>query len=171
MRTVETANKKKTVMQTETAAPKSLWESAKQTIRGSWSTVRWFVLILAFVIAAALFAHWNAQRAQQFSAKELDGVRKLIHYASGSAEKAQQTRQNALQSLLHTNYAICYVNAAKHMVGGAETLQKIVENTNINAFHTHLQSMQAQLLNKIRQQAMQKSVETDLLRDKKLLDE
>ena len=146
-------------------ASKSLWTSAKEAIVGSWSTIRWFVIILAIVIGAALIAHWNSQRAQQFSAKELDGVRTLIDYATKCTDEAQRTHTNSLQSLLHTNYAICFINAAKHMVGGdVETLQTIIgPKTSIAQLHTHLSGVQAQLLRRIRQQCYEKYTKSDLL--------
>lgn len=147
---------------------KSLWTNVKETIVGSWSTIRWFVIILAVVIGAALIAHWNSQRAQQFSAKELDGVRTLIDYATKCTDEAQRTHNNSLQSLLHTNYAICFINAAKHMVGGdVETLQTIIgAKANVAQLHAHLNASQAQLLRKIRQQCYEKYSKSDLLNKK-----
>lgn len=140
----------------------SFWERAKRTVSESWSTIRWFVAILALVVAAALFAHWNAQRAQQFSAEELNGIRKLVVFAGKSAREAQKTQANSLQALLHVNYALCFVNAAKHMVGSAATLQQLT-NVNVAALQQHLVTSQAHLLNKIRAQCVQSAAQRDLL--------
>jgi len=140
----------------------SLLQRAKGALVNNWNTIRWFVAILALVVAAALFAHWNEQRAQKFSTEELSGIRKLVTFAGKSAREAQRTQSNPLQALLHVNYALCFVNAANHMIGDPATLQKL-SNINVIALKQHLMTSQAQLLNKIRNQCTEKAKQTDLL--------
>lgn len=146
----------------QTVSEPSLWDRAKTVIVENWSTIQWFVIILGILIAAALFAIWNAQRSQKFSAEELNGIQKLIHFASKSARESQRTQVNSLQSLLHTNYALCFINAAKHMVGGFETLQSLTPTINVAELHQFLTQSQIQLLTKIRQQC-QANENQDLL--------
>jgi hypothetical protein len=144
-------------------APSPIWTRAKQLVTEHWSAIRWFIGILAVVIAAALFAIWNAKRAQQFSTEELVGIQKLLGFAIKSAREAQKTLTNPLQSLLHVNYALCFVNAGKHMVGGFETLQTLSPGIDVAELHQHLTQLQAQLLNKIRQQCTENALRSDLL--------
>ena len=151
-------------MSNESAADdsSSLWQRAKQLISENWSAIRWFLAILAVVIAAALFAIWNAQRAQKFSSEELLGIQKLVVFAGKSAREAQRTQANPLQSLLHVNYALCFINAAKHMVGGIDALQRLA-TINVVQLVQYLTATQAQLLNKIRQQCADNAMQNQLL--------
>ena len=140
----------------------SFWQRTKHAISDNWSTIRWFVAILAVVVAAALFAMWNAQRAQRFSADELAGVQRLIVFAGKSAREAQKTQTNTLQSLLHVIYAVCFINAAKHMVGGIDALQRLTP-VNIVELQQYLTQSQAQLLNRVQQQCTSNATQSDLL--------
>ena len=129
----------------------SMFQKAKDFVSNNWTTIRWFLVVLLFVIGAALFALWNASRAQRFSTDELEGIQRLIVFAGKSAREAQKTQQNTLQSLLHTIYAICFINSAKHMVGSMDALQKLTP-VNVAEMHEYLTASQMQLLSKIQQQ-------------------
>ena len=129
----------------------SFYQKTKDFVSNHWATIRWFLVILLFVIGAALFAMWNASRAQKFSSEELAGIQRLVVFAGKSAREAQKTQQNTLQSLLHTIYGICFINSAKHMVGGMEALQKLTP-VNVAEMHEYLTASQMQLLSRIQQQ-------------------
>lgn len=129
----------------------SIVTRVKDFVTNNWTTIRWFIIVLLFVVGAALFALWNASRAQRFSAEELAGIERLIVFAGKSAREAQKTQQNTLQALLHTIYAICFINSAKHMVGGIDALQKLTP-INVVEMHEYLSHSQMQLLSKIQQQ-------------------
>lgn len=140
----------------------TFWQRVKDVFWENWGTIKWFVIVLAIVIGAALFAIWNAQRTQKFSTEELNGIQKLINFAAKSAREAQKTQSNTLQSLLHVNYGICFINAAKHMVGSMDTLQNL-SPININEMYQFLTQTQIHLLNRIRQQCVENATRNDLL--------
>mgnify|MGYP006910163256 CR=1 FL=1 len=119
------------------------------------TTIKWFIGVLLFVIAAAIFALWNSSRSQKFSSEELAGIQRLVVFAGKSAREAQKTQQNTLQSLLHTIYALCFINSAKHMVGGLDALQKLTP-VNIVEMHEFLTNSQMRLLSKVQQQCLSK---------------
>lgn len=129
----------------------SVLQKAKDFVADNWSTIRWFIVVLLIVVGAALFALWNASRAQRYSADELAGIQRLVVFAGKSAREAQKTQQNTLQSLLHTIYALCFINSAKHMVGGMDALQKLTP-VNIKEMHQYLTTSQMKLLSRIQQQ-------------------
>lgn len=133
----------------------SFLKKVRDFVSNHWTTIRWFIIVLLLVIGAALFALWNAARAQRFSSEELAGIERLIVFAGKSAREAQKTQQNTLQSLLHTIYAICFINSAKHMVGGIDALQKLTP-INVVEMHEYLTKSQMQLLSKIQQQCATK---------------
>ena len=144
-------------------ADESMWSGAKQKIIELWPVIKWFALILAIVVSAALFAHWNAQRAAHLSTKELQGIKRLLSFVTISAEQAQKTRAEPLQSLLHANYAICFLNAAKNMIdGGQMTLQQLAPEIDIATLHSSLKEMQLQLLQRIRQRCFESAQAKDI---------
>lgn len=133
----------------------SVFQKAKDFVSNNWTTIKWFIGVLLFVIAAAIFALWNSSRSQKFSSEELAGIQRLVVFAGKSAREAQKTQQNTLQSLLHTIYALCFINSAKHMVGGLDALQKLTP-VNIVEMHEFLTNSQMRLLSKVQQQCLSK---------------
>lgn len=103
------------------------WKRFKEGAVRVFNSIKWILLVIVILASVALLARWNVERTKRYSPLALDKVKELIDYAAKSAYEAERTQHDPMQSLLHADYAVCYVNAAKHMVDD-ETLKKITGN-------------------------------------------
>jgi len=133
----------------------SLWDRTKRFFVEHSDTIKWFVIVIAALLAIAILSLWNERRTQRFSKDEVKGVRNLLYFANSSAQQAQKSLASPLQALLHVNYSICFINAAKHMVGES-TLQSLAD-FDVATLHAQLENTQANLLMKINQQCLKPS--------------
>jgi hypothetical protein len=127
------------------------YTSAGQTATSVFHYIKWVVLVIGLFIAIAFFAKWNASRYQTITKQEKEQIKSLMGYAQKSAQEAQDNMDtDALQALLHSNYAVCYVNAAKHIVG-EQALSKIIDMP-VQDLEQHVQGLQRSILTKVEQQ-------------------
>ncbi len=125
----------------------------KGTIR-VFHAIKWALLVILFFVVLAIFASWNMKRNKKYSKEELSNIRSLVLYAAKSAEEAERiAEENPLQALLHANYAVCYVNAAKHMV--TEQAIEGMLGTDIQELEQYLTQLQQTLLITVEQQLLQ----------------
>lgn len=125
----------------------------------SWKAfhaVKWILLVVFAFIILALIASWNMRRSQKYSKEELQNIKSLVLYAAKSAEEAERIKQtDPLQALLHANYAVCYVNAAKHMVN-EKTIGGLL-GADVQELEQYLTLLQQSLLNTVEYQILKPS--------------
>lgn len=100
------------------------WINFKNGVASLYHTLKWVVVVVAFFALLIWASSWNAQRTVQYSETELEKVRELVVYANRSATEAQRV-SDPLQALLHIDYAVCYLNASKHLVPDPKTLEEL----------------------------------------------
>lgn len=115
--------------------------------------VKWVALVVVFFLLLAIIASWNMNRKKTYSKEELQNIRSLVLYAAKSAEEAERIgRDDPLQALLHANYAVCYVNAAKHMVD-EKTIAGLI-GADIQEIEQYLNQLQQTLLSTVEYQIL-----------------
>lgn len=129
----------------------SRWKRMKDGAVRVFNSIKWVLLVIIVLVVVALLARWNVDRTKRYSPAALDKVKQLVEYAGKSAEEAERTQHDPMQSLLHANYAVCYVNAAKHMVDD-ETLQKLVV-TDMAELEEYLKQLQQRAIQLVEHQA------------------
>lgn len=115
--------------------------------------VKWVALVVVFFLLLAIVASWNMNRKKSYSKQELQNIRSLVLYAAKSAEEAERIgRDDPLQALLHANYAVCYVNAAKHMVD-EKTIEGLI-GADVQEIEQYLNQLQQTLLSTVEYQIL-----------------
>lgn len=144
---------------------------SKQTKKSDWMSnlkagalrvfhaVKWVLLVILVFLVLAIIASWNMNRNVRYSKQELQNIRSLMLYAAKSAEEAERIgTDDPLQALLHANYAVCYVNAAKHMVDD-KTIQGLL-GSSVAELEQYLAQLQQTLLNQVEWQLAQQAAST-----------
>lgn len=127
------------------------WKGVQSAAVKVFNVVKWVLLVIAVFLVLALIASWNMNRHKTYSKQELQQVHSLVLYAAKSAEEAERVgRTDPMQGLLNANYAVCYVNAAKHMVND-ETLESLV-GTSMAELEQYLNQLQHTLLQTVLKQ-------------------
>jgi hypothetical protein len=120
----------------------------KDWAKKMWQPMRWVLVVVAVFTLLALASVWNMRRAKTFSKAEQSRIQSLLQYATKSAQEAERIEHNdPLQALLHADYALCYNNAAKHIVD-AKTLEALL-GANAAEFDAYLQELQHRQLSRI----------------------
>lgn len=128
--------------------PRKSFKQMCEPLKGVWNVLKWVLLVvLVFAVLAAVSA-WNIRRSKTYTKEELERIRSLLEYSAKSAEEAERTeRDDPLQALLHANYAICYLNASKHIVD-----EKAVESllgAHVPELEHYLKQLQHRLLDTV----------------------
>lgn len=124
------------------------FETVSESVSTVFHSVKWVLLVIAVFLALALLATWNMKRYQTITQSQKDQVKSLMMYASKSAQEAENIKaEDALQALLHANYAMCYFNACKLFVGD-ETLATIIESP-VPPLESYLEDLQNSILDKV----------------------
>ena len=127
------------------------WKGVQNAAVKVFDVLKWVLLVVAVFLVLALLASWNMNRHKTYSKQELQQVHSLVLYAAKSAEEAERVgRTDPMQGLLNANYAVCYVNAAKHMVND-ETLESLV-GTSMAELEQYLNQLQHTLLQTVLKQ-------------------
>lgn len=136
-------------LQEQTESPTRKWmKNAQNGAVRAFNAVKWILLVVGFFLVLAIIASWNMNRNQTYSKQELQQIRSLVLYAAKSAEEAERIgRDDPLQALLHANYAVCYVNAAKHMVN-EQTIEGL-SGADMGELEQYLTQLQQTLLHTV----------------------
>lgn len=122
------------------AAPSKLTKICS-SVKKFWSTFKWILLVVVAFAAFALFSMMNTKKSKIPNKSELNHVQSLLSYAAKSAQEAESVQNtDPLQALLHANYAVCYLNASKHMIDD-DNVNKILDN-NLQQFESNLSNLQ-----------------------------
>lgn len=126
--------------------------SGKQRLRDAlkkmWNSFRWVLLVVAVFTVLALASVWNMKRAKTYTKSELSRIQSLLQYAAKSAEEAERAEKtDPLQALLHANYALCYLNASKHIVD-AKTIESLL-GSNVDEMDRYLKDLQHRQLQRV----------------------
>lgn len=120
----------------------------KEWAKKLWQPLRWVLLVVAVFTVLALASVWNMKRAKTFSKAELSRIQSLLQYSAKSAQEAEKAeRDDPLQALLHANYALCYLNACKHIVD-TKTIESLL-GTNAGELDAYLQDLQHRQLSRL----------------------
>ena len=127
---------------------KSFGERAKAFWCKFWRYFRWVLLVLVIFALLAGVSLYNERRSQRLSTYHLDRIRSLLQYASKSADEAERVADDdAVQALLHADYAVTYFSAAQHIVD-KQTIQSLI-GTNLDELEQYLKSLQLRLIAKV----------------------
>lgn len=113
-----------------------------------WRYFKWILLVIAVFALLAGVSLYNERRSQRLPAYYLDRIQSLLQYASKSADEAERVADDdAVQALLHADYAVTYFSAAKHIVD-KQTIQSLI-GTNLDELEQYLRSLQQRLIARV----------------------
>jgi len=147
---------------------KNIFKTIRKKGLEIFHAVKWVLLVVGVFFVLAVIASWNMNRNQTYSKQELQQIKSLTLYAAKSAEEAERIgRDDPLQALLHANYAVCYINAAKHMVN-EQTIENLM-GADMNELEQYLTQLQETLLGSVEQRlAMQKEKMVQAFKQKEI---
>lgn len=134
---------------TEIAKPKqSFAKRAKKFWPKFWRYFKWILLVLAIFTVLAVVSVYNEKRDRKLSKHHLDRIQSLLQYASKSADEAERVAdEDAIQALLHADYAVTYFSAAKHIVD-KRTIESLI-GTNLDELEQYLRALQQRLIARV----------------------